>query len=346
MNAQIRWNSAKSKYELVYKNQVLVSSKSHDYLNYLVVKQKHAAVRKAKVTTVEIVSYAPSEIVISGPEAQVTVQATSQTPAISFNINERFDFMEQLVGMVMNKTAKSMIISGEGGVGKTFTVLDVLKKAGKVDVATLVPSVEDFKIEIEDDETSIEEKVMAQMNQPKGDYSVIKGHASAAALYRVLYENRERTVIFDDCDSVLKDGSALNLLKAALDSYDERWINWRTERAFGESDLPNCFKFKGSIIFISNMPLYKIDEAVRTRCFKVDLSMSKQQRIERMRSVLSTVMPDVELDMKKEALALLEKNLDVTDDINFRTLMNLISIRVDPNVKDWKKLGMFTLTEQ
>jgi len=341
VKAQILWDAKREKYVLVANGKNLVASKSDGYLTYLVAQQKHSAILKAKVTEAELVT--------TKPNGGIQITDSQGTPvasvAPSYNINERFDFLEQLITMVMNGSAKSLVISGEGGVGKTYSVLQTLRKAGKVDYNTVMPTIEDLNVVPDDDEPVIEEKVYAQINQSKGDYVVIKGHSSDASLYRILFEHRDRTIIFDDCDSVLKGGSSLDLLKAALDSYDDRWVHWRTEKA-GDTDLPSCFKFNGMIIFVTNLPLHRIDEAVRTRCFKVDLSMTKPQRIERMRAVLEHVMPDAELEHKVDALDLLEQNMHLTNDINFRTLMNLIMIRRDPSVADWQKLAIYALIEQ
>ena len=183
----------------------------------------------------------------------------------------------------------------------------------------------------------------AEMNAFKGDYVVVKGHASAKALYRILWENRNRTILFDDCDKVLQDQTAVMLLKPALDSYEDRWVSWRVEGFAKDSDLPSTFKFNGSIIFITNMAMAKIDEAVKTRCYKVDVSMTFPQRIERMEAVLANVMPDVPLENKIEALDLIKQNLHRVKDVNFRALMNLITIR--ETVPDWKPLATFALLE-
>jgi len=52
---QIYWNDEKQKYLLLSNGTVLVASKNKDYLNYLVVKQKHPAIIAAKVTMIEVV---------------------------------------------------------------------------------------------------------------------------------------------------------------------------------------------------------------------------------------------------------------------------------------------------
>jgi hypothetical protein len=340
MKAQIRWNPSKNRYELVAKGKVLVASKKSGYLQYLVNGQRHSAILAAGVTSAEIVSEQPvAPMTVATPANDV-----SDMPA--FSIDERFEFTKDLAKMVINKTARALVVGGKGGIGKTFTVKQAFDELGKVDVATMLPTIEDLNpIEVEDTEEEIEQKVHAEMSAFKGDYVVVKGHASAKALYRLLWENRNRTILFDDCDKVLRDPTAIMLLKPALDSYEDRWVSWRVEGFAKDSDLPSVFKFNGSIIFITNMPLSDLDEAVSTRCYKVDVSMTFPQRIERMQSVLADVMPDVDLDKKQEALDLIKENLHRVKDVNFRMLMNIITIRNDPTCKDWKRLATFALLE-
>lgn len=341
MKAEIRWNPTKNKYTLVHQGKVIVSSKTDGYISYLVKQQKHTAIVQNKITDVTVTS--------RRPDIPMTLQDTTGTDLVrvEYTITKRFDFMKQMIMMVIHKNAKSIIISGEGGIGKTFSVLECLRAGKMIDVNECLPTIAALDlIKTPDSDEVMATKALAQINRPKGDYVLIKGYSSAAALYRILYENRFRIIIFDDCDSVLRDQVACALLKSALDSYDERWVSWRVERQ-GDSDLPPAFKFEGSIIFISNRPLSSIDEAVKTRAYKVDLSMTKAQRIEWMRERLEGVLPQYDdLRAKHEALDLLEANMHLTNDINFRTLMSLITIRLSPDVKDWQELAKFTLTEQ
>jgi hypothetical protein len=342
MKASIIWDANKNKYHLVANGKTLVSSKRHEYLNYLVVQQKHSAIIKAKVTSAELVTAEPST-----PGFKITDQAGNEIASVvpTFDIEERFQFLEELIMLVVEGDAKSLAITGRGGVGKSYTVMDVLRKAGKVNVNDVLPSIDDLQeITPDDEDEEIEGKIIKQITRPKGDYVVVKGYITAKALYRLMYDYRDRTIIFDDCDKVLKDGTCISLLKAALDSYEERWVSWAKDQMFGESDIPTTFKFTGKVMFISNMRLDELDEAIRTRCFKVDLTMTKAQSIQRMRSVLNHVMPDVDMTMKIEALDLLEENINVTDDVNFRSLMNLITIRKSGS-PDWKRLGTYLLTE-
>ena len=164
-----------------------------------------------------------------------------------FSINERFGFLSDMVTMLARGDQASVVVTGPGGLGKSHTVTNALVKTGFTDTSTL-------------EEGSVVNKEKA--------FNVIKGYSTPKGLYRTLYENREGVVVFDDCDSVLKDPVSVNLLKAALDSYDRRIISWRAD--FRDEELPNSFEFKGRVVFISNMDSGKLcSEACFVLCDKV-----------------------------------------------------------------------------
>lgn len=341
-NAIVRFNKESNKYECVLNNQVIAKSKARDYFEYHNAKGDVPKLVKAKITSF---TYADA----------VAAQGNADAPASSvaaptFSIDERFELMDELLAMTINGSTKAMLIAGKGGIGKTYAVMKKLQDMGKVNVNTIIEeSMENGELTLDDGdaadaqaEVEARQRLMAELDS-RGDYKVVKGFVTPAALYRLLYENSKRTIVFDDCDSVLRHEDAVNLLKGALDTYEERWISWNTSSS--KSDLPPCFKFQGQIIFITNLSMNKIDEAVRTRCFKVDVEMTKPQRVERMKTVLPHVMPDIDMEYKEDAISLLEANLEVAADVSFRSLMNLIKIRVDPTVKDWEKLGRFALIE-
>lgn len=263
----------------------------------------------------------------------------------SFTIDQKFHMMEQLIKMTIRGSSKGMLITGRGGIGKTYTVLDMLDKLGKVDwmKARADAGITEISPEDEDDETEEKVEHLAELGV-RGDYVVFKGYASAAALYRLLYEHKNRIIIFDDCDSILKNEDSVNVLKGALDTYEERWVSWNTNASV--SDLPPCFKFEGQVIIISNSEMEKVNEAVRTRCFKVDVSMTPAQRVQRMRSVLPNILPEVDLSYKEDALRLMTEHLDVAIDVSFRSLMNVIKLRIEPGLKDWEDIAVYSLTQK
>jgi hypothetical protein len=150
-------------------------------------------------------------------------------------------------------------------------------------------------------------------------------------------------IVFDDCDSVLKDPVSLNLLKGALDSYSRRIISWRAD--LRDDDLPTTFEFKGRVIFISNLSSNQIDQAIITRSMAVDLSMTPQQKIERMKFILDSdeFMPEYPRAMKLDALNLIDSLRDNVKEMSLRTLIQVTKIRkANPNGK-WKSLAEYTI---
>ena len=244
----------------------------------------------------------------------------------SFSINERFGFVSDMVTMLSNGHQASVIVSGPGGLGKSFTVMDALRKSGLQDVTLL-------------DEAD----VGSSINTAK-TFRVIKGYSTPKGLYRILYENRNSVIVFDDCDSVLKDPVSLNLLKGALDSYSRRVISWRAD--FKDEDLPNVFEFKGRVVFISNLPSHAMDQAVITRSMAVDLTMTNAQKVERMHHLLEFAddfLPEFEMEHKVDAVLLIEKLADRVKELSLRTLIQVTNIRkANPN-GNWKKLAEYCI---
>lgn len=267
-------------------------------------------VYRKRVNDVEVVSE-------SQQLAQVTAEAISVDTVKSdkpkFTINQRFSFLANLVKMVINKQAVSAIISGSGGLGKSYTVLNQLEVAG-----------------LEEDE----------------DYVIIKGFSTARGLYNKLYDHSDKLLIFDDCDSVLTDKVAANLLKGALDSYDKRIITWNAQAVPGAERL-NQFEFTGRIIFISNLSQSSLPQALVSRSATVDVTMTPEEKIERMETVLPYLSQQTPMEVKEECLELLKEYKDYAKDLNFRTLLKVIAIREasskDETMDDWKDMSIYML---
>ena len=226
-----------------------------------------------------------------------------------FGITKRFEFVKQIVSMVAKKSVNSAIITGQGGLGKTHTVVKTLKDMGLKDITDLASF-----------------EVGGRVNIAKS-FRLIKGFSTAKGLYRSLYEGNGMTLVFDDCDSILKDPVALNLLKSALDSYSDRYINWNAD--IRDDDLPRHFKFVGSIIFISNKDQESLDQAVRTRALCVDLTMTENQKIERMNTIIHEVdfLPEYSIQFKKDALDFISTMVKQIKNLSLRSLVSVVKIR-------------------
>jgi hypothetical protein len=171
---------------------------------------------------------------------------------------------------------------------------------------------------------------------------MVKGYSTAKGLYRTLFENNNSIVVFDDCDAVLRDPVALNLLKGALDSYGKRIISWNADMR--DDDLPRSFEFTGRVIFISNMDQDRIDQAIRSRSMMIDLSMTLDQKIARMKHIAASesFLPEYNLQIKADALDLITEIKDQCKEISLRTLIAVCKIRASN--KDYKDLATYMLT--
>lgn len=257
-------------------------------------------------------------------KAQSESNDSTPAPESRFTINQRFGFVSDMVTMLANGAQASVVVTGPGGLGKSFTVSQTLTALGFKDVSVL----EDFAV--------------GTVLKTAKTFRVIKGYSTPKGLYRTLYENKDGVIVFDDCDSVLKDPTSLNLLKGALDSYSRRIISWRAD--IKDEDLPTSFEFKGRVVFISNLSASNIDQAILTRSLAVDLSMTTKQKVERMRHLLSTgeFMPEFDKVVKADAMDLIEKHQDSVKELSLRTLIQVTKIRQGAG-KNWSDLAEYAI---
>lgn len=251
---------------------------------------------------------------ISPAPPETTFDSAQPQDNLSADNMDVFDELRTLVMMVINNINPSLIITGRGGVGKTHTVMQTLKE---------------FDL-IKDE-----------------DYVVIKGASTPISMYKALYYNNEKIVIFDDCDSIFKDADGVNILKAALDSYDEREISWLSKSTYDPTKesptesrpVPNRFIFEGQIIFISNLPMSKVDNAVKTRSYTIEIDVTEDELFNIMERNLAGILPTVDMNVKKEVLDFLRSEYKNSEEnINVRTLIKAIKIRLS-GAPNWKKLA-------
>ncbi len=225
---------------------------------------------------------------------------------MNFTINQKFEILNNLTSMVVNDFTPSLLVTGQGGLGKTHSVTQTIENN-----------------ELNEDE-----------------YIFFKGYSTARGLYNALYDNNGKLIVFDDCDSILEDKVAINILKSALDSYDKRTITWMAKMNKND-DYPQQFDFTGRIIFISNKSKNSIDGAILSRSLTVDLTMSPEEKIDRMSFVLDKILPEYKLEYKQDALNFLSEN-KTNDNINLRTLIMVSKIRTAFS-DNWKEMASYML---
>ena len=239
-------------------------------------------------------------------KAGLDADKPAQIKESKFNINQRFGFLSDMVTMLAKGDQPSVVVTGAGGLGKSYTVMQALKKSGLKDMSVLA-----------------EYEIGASV--PKNAFVTIKGQCTPKGLYRTLYP------------------VSLNILKGALDSYSKRIISWRADTK--DEELPQSFEFKGRVVFISNMDSTNLDQAILTRSMAVDVSMTPQQKIERMQYLLKqeTFMPDYSMSHKVEALLLIQKLADNVKELSLRTLIQVTKIRKSSPSANWKDLAEYTI---
>lgn len=227
-----------------------------------------------------------------------------ETPICS--VAEKFDYIREVVRMVINGVNPSALITGRSGVGKTYMVQDELKNAG-----------------LKKDE----------------DYLFVSGHSSAFGLYKLLHDHRDQFIVFDDCDSCFSDMKSVNILKAALDSYDVRRVSWVSDRTADNEDIEPFFDFEGRVIFISNLYANRIDNAICSRSFCIDLRLTNDEVTEHMRNLINVIEPNVSKEMKTEVLDYISTISNNFSAYGLRTFIQSVRIRQGVGARsDWKNM--------
>lgn len=240
-------------------------------------------------------------------------------------IGKRFEVLRIMSDATAQGTSRSLIVSGPAGVGKSFTVKEVLDSLSD-DIA----------------------------------HTFVKGFVRTTGLYKLLYEYRHRNnvIVFDDADSVFMDEDSLNMIKSACDTTKVRTLSWRAETKMtteeGEA-LPTSFDFEGSIIFITN---YDFDaliargtrlaphfEAMISRSHYLDLSLkSREDYMTRIKMVVEEgMLQSYGLDRHDEGLVIdfMEDNIEALREISLRMVVKLADL-IKAHKKYWKTIARAT----
>ena len=227
----------------------------------------------------------------------------------------RFSILDEMAEAVSTSKVRAMIVSGPPGIGKSYGVERALEK----------------------------QNMFQDIAGSQRKFEVVKGAMSAIGLYKKLYEHSAKghVVCFDDCDAILYDDLALNLLKAALDTGKKRTLHWNTEsRTLMAEGMPNSFEFFGGVIFITNIKFDNVKskklqdhlQALQSRCHYLDLTIdSMRDRMLRIRQIVGTGM------LEKYAMGREEEDKLVQFIFDNKHKLREISLRMVLKIADlWK----------
>ena len=230
-------------------------------------------------------------------------------------IEERFEILNEITRATMNGDVRAMIVVGPPGVGKSYGVENELNESGILDDLA---------------------------GRPRS-YEVVKGAMTPIGLYCKLYEYSEKNkvLVFDDCDSVLMDDLSLNILKAALDSSKKRTIHWNADSAkLRNEGVPNKFNFAGSVIFITNIKFDHVRsaklkdhlEALMSRCHYLDLTMdTMRDKFLRIKQIARTggLFKEYGMDdqSENEIITFMQENQNRLREMSLRMAIKLADLR-------------------
>ena len=244
-------------------------------------------------------------------------------------IRERFDILHEMTKATVSGDIRAMIVSGPPGVGKSYGVETEIEKACLFD------------------------KLAGKRLRAE----VVKGSATPIGLYQTLYKysDANSVVVFDDCDSILLDDVALNLLKGALDSGKKRVISWLSESsALRREGIPDRFEFKGSVIFITNLKFDKMKsqklrdhlDALQSRCHYLDLTLdTMRDKLLRIKQIAKDGVLFADYDFNEYAqddiIDFMHVNKDRLREVSLRMALKIADLRKSfPG--NWKRMSETT----
>jgi hypothetical protein len=248
---------------------------------------------------------------------------TETVAEIESKLADRFEALAVMSEATGRGVNRSLIVSGPGGLGKSFTV----------------------------------ESKMEMLESQGYNICYIKGYVKALALYKLLYECRssKSILVFDDSDSLFYDDVSMNLLKGACDSTERRVLHWLSKSIEKEEDeegesIPEKFEFQGSIIFITNLDFDAMIatgsklaphlEALVSRSMYLDLAMkTKMDYFVRIQQVVEGGMLRERGLNAAETTMIMEfirNNIDNLRELSLRMALKLSNLyKMDK--KNWQK---------
>ena len=252
------------------------------------------------------------ELKTDSTDAPVNTGEETDEQAID-RIAARFEILDEMAEAVSTSKVRAMIVSGPPGIGKSYGVERALEKRSMFDDIA---------------------------NQAR-KFEVVKGAMSPIGLYKKLYEHSAKghVVCFDDCDAILYDDLALNLLKAALDTGKKRTLHWNTEsRTLMAEGMPNSCEFNGGVVFITNVKFDNVKskklqdhlQALQSRCHYLDLTIdSMRDRMLRIRQICGQGMLEkyaMPQDTQAELIQFIFENKHKLREISLRMVLKIADL--------------------
>jgi hypothetical protein len=266
----------------------------------------------------------PSKTEVAAREAARAKPTQRDDAQVLADLKERFDILTLLTKGAIAKNIRAMVVSGAPGVGKTYTIEQLLEHSD-------VP------------------------------HEIVRGSLSALHLYMLAYRYRNagNVIVLDDADSIFNDEDALNILKALCDTSTTRKVSYMKEAPqLREEDIPQSFEFNGAMIFISNLDFQTfVDEgknkyaqhfeALMSRSMYLDLRLHSRNELAVWVNHIAQHgrifdRENVPYHLRQPILNFLNTHRDNLRELSIRTLMKVCQLSKD-NPARWESIAKILL---
>ena len=201
--------------------------------------------------------------------------------------NKKYSTIKQFVGLLVDNYLNGLIITGEGGLGKSYSVLEAVKERGLAE----------------------------------NDYAYINSYSTPLALYNYIYGSKDKKlIIIDDAEGFLCEKKGVGILKALLWSVTgTRKVNYLTT-SLDASVLE--FELKANIVLLMNkLPEDIHFKALASRCVVYELKLNFAEIIEIMKQLSQNLI------ISQETYDFIVKNTDEsTKGLSIRTAIQINKI--------------------
>lgn len=191
--------------------------------------------------------------------------------------NDKYKLLDVSLNAMEKGAFNLLVARGDPGMGKTYKVLDFMKKK-------------------------------------KINYTYIKTYSTPLKFYELLYKNRDKSIIIFDDLSNIGDPKILGMLKSACWSVhkEDREVNYHTtSKAFEKLDIPDKFKVEASIILIFNGVLSSF-EPIANRGVNIDFDFTFSEKLAIFKGLEEEDEIDEEIiEYVKESCSEATKNLSI-----------------------------------
>jgi len=223
--------------------------------------------------------------------------------------------MLKLLDLVADGLEHGIVISGSGGTGKTYNIVEHLK-------------------------------------EKETPFIYANNHTTPLGMYMLLYENRDTLLILDDVDGILQNKKIVSLLKAVLGKVGkkgDRIVSYTTTSPVMEKMmLPSRFLHKSGLVIITNeSPADNLSvKALLSRCLTYNLEYTYEEKIFKVRSILEGDLFKKYSALERESvLKFFEEQISPsTRNFSLRFVGQFLSM-CKAHPKDWQQLALTQLDD-